>query len=100
MSVIVDPEGNETRALFTLAELANKGILEIGSGEGRLTYRYAERASRVTAIEPFKPHFARAARSLPPDLKNLVRFHNLSFEDFSAASASSSFDIAILSWSL
>jgi tRNA1(Val) A37 N6-methylase TrmN6 len=100
MSVTVDPEGNETHVLFALAELTNKSILEIGSGEGRLTYWYARRAGRVTAIEPFAPHYAQAAKALPPKLRDRVQFHNLPFEDFSATSPPSSFDIAIFSWSL
>lgn len=41
----VDPEENEPRALFGIVDVANKYILEIGSGDGRLTWRYAERAA-------------------------------------------------------
>jgi 16S rRNA A1518/A1519 N6-dimethyltransferase RsmA/KsgA/DIM1 with predicted DNA glycosylase/AP lyase activity len=100
MSVRIDPEENETRALFALADLANKHVLEIGSGDGRLTWRYAARARHVSAIEPFEPHFARATNSLPEALQGRVQFQNLPFEEFAAASPSSSFEVVILSWSL
>jgi len=41
MSARVDPEENETRALFGIVDVANKYFLEIGSGDGQLTWRYA-----------------------------------------------------------
>ena len=37
----------------TLVDLGGAEVLEIGCGDGRLTWRYAERAAYVTAIEPF-----------------------------------------------
>ena len=57
MSVRVDPEENETHALFDIVDVANKYILEIGSGDGRLTWRYAEKAAHVTAIGPSKGNY-------------------------------------------
>jgi hypothetical protein len=51
----IDPEQNETRALFSFVELDGRRVLEIGSGDGRLTWRYAERADHVTAVEPLAP---------------------------------------------
>jgi hypothetical protein len=41
----VDPEENETRALFGIVNVVNEYILEIGSGDGRLTWHYAERVA-------------------------------------------------------
>jgi tRNA G46 methylase TrmB len=37
MTVRVDPENNETRALLDLVNFTNKRVLEIGCGDGRLT---------------------------------------------------------------
>jgi cyclopropane fatty-acyl-phospholipid synthase-like methyltransferase len=43
MSIIKDPEGSEIQALFDLyTDWGGKSVLEIGSGDGRLTWRYAE----------------------------------------------------------
>jgi 2-polyprenyl-3-methyl-5-hydroxy-6-metoxy-1,4-benzoquinol methylase len=99
MAIDVDPEGNETAALFALAELDGAEVLEIGCGDGRLTRRYAERAAHVTAIEPFEDSIARARerlreRPLP------VEFRHATFEDFAARARPGVFDLVILSWSL
>ena len=99
MAIRVDPEGNETAALFGLAELQGCRVLEIGCGDGRLTWRYAGRAAHVTAIEPFEGSIARAKERLrETDLP--VEFRHVSFEDFAAGTAADVFDVTLLSWSL
>lgn len=100
MTIRVDPENNEPRALFEMADFGNKHVLEIGCGDGRLTWRYADKAAHVTAIDPFEESIARAKENMPDDLKSRVEFRHIGFDDFAAASASSMYDIAILSWSL
>ena len=54
MTIRSDPENNEIRALGDLVDFSGKHVLEIGCGDGRLTWRYAEAAAHVTAIEPFE----------------------------------------------
>jgi 2-polyprenyl-3-methyl-5-hydroxy-6-metoxy-1,4-benzoquinol methylase len=100
MTVRVDPENNEPNALFALADFNGRRVLEIGCGDGRLTWRYAEKAVHVTAIDAFEGSIARAKANAPDDLKDRVDFRHSAFNDFAAASGSSTFDIAILSWSL
>ena len=100
MALRVDPENNETRALFDLADFSGQHVLEIGSGDGRLTWRYADRAAHVTAIEPFGQSLARARENLPDELKGRVEFHQVGFDDFAAAAEPGAFDVVILSWSL
>ena len=100
MTIRVDPENNETRALFDLADFSGQRVLEIGCGDGRLTWRYAARAAHVTAIDPFAEGITRARENLPRELEGIVEFHHIAFKDFAAASESSTFDRAILSWSL
>ena len=75
-------------------------MLEIGCGNGRVTWRYADKAAHVTGIDPDARQIALARENLPSQLQDLIEFHNLAFEDFAADSASSAFDIVILSWSL
>lgn len=99
MTIRVDPENNETRALFTLADFGGQQVLEIGCGDGRLTWRYADRAAHVTAIDPFAEGITRARENLPEELQGRVEFHHIAFEDF-AAREPSTFDRTILSWSL
>ena len=100
MTVRLDPENNETRAFFDLADLEGKNVLEIGSGDGRLTWLYADRAAHVTAIEPFGESIAQARKDLPAELQGRVDFHNIAFKDFAAGIEPAAFDMAILSWSL
>jgi 2-polyprenyl-3-methyl-5-hydroxy-6-metoxy-1,4-benzoquinol methylase len=100
MAIRLDPENNETRALFDLADFTGRQVLEIGCGDGRLTRHYATSAARVTAIDDFSDGIVRAQQSLPDALRDRVEFRHVAFEDFAAAGEPSVFDIVILSWSL
>ena len=100
MSIRLDPEGHETAALFDLVNLGGKDVLEIGCGDGRLTWRYAERAGHVVAIEPFANAIDRARERIPEAVIDKVELRNVGFEDFASTSESSTFDVAILSWSV
>ena len=100
MTIRTDPENNEVRALFDLVDFSGKHVLEIGCGDGRLTWRYAEAAAHVTGIEPFEEAIGRANANQPDTLRDQVEFHHIAFEHFAAARESGIFDIAILSWSL
>ena len=100
MAIRIDPENNETRALFDMANFSGQHVLEIGCGDGRVTWRYADKAAHVTAIDPGAKQIALALEHLPSQLQDRIEFHNIAFEAFAAASAPSSFDIVILSYSL
>jgi len=100
MAIRIDPENNETRALFDLANFSGQHVLEIGCGDGRFTWRYADRAERVTAIEPTAKPIALAKEHRLSYLQDRIEFHNIAFEDFASASPPSAFDIVLLSWSL
>jgi 2-polyprenyl-3-methyl-5-hydroxy-6-metoxy-1,4-benzoquinol methylase len=99
MAIRTDPEGNETETLFALAELDGRDVLEIGCGDGRLTWRYAERAAHVTAIEPFADSIARARERLR-ETSLPIDFRHVAFEDFASSSDADVFDVTLLSWSL
>ncbi len=99
VTIRIDPGGSETDALFDLVELDGREVLEIGCGDGRLTWRYAGRAGHVTAIDPFEDAIGRAKERLgATDL--LIDFQHVAFEDFAAVSDTDVFDVALLSWSL
>ena len=99
MTVRVDPENNETRALFAMADLIGRRVLEIGCGTGRLTRRYAGRAAHVTAIDRWAEGIARAKASLPGDLHSRVEFRHTSLTDL-ISSQPPSYDMVILAYSL
>lgn len=99
MSVRTDPEGNETQELFQLVDLDGADVLEIGCGDGRLTWLYAGGTAHVTAVDPFADGIARAKERLRGS-KLPIDFREVDFLDFAAESRPDVFDVAILSWSL
>lgn len=101
MPILQDPEENEIRALLKhTGSLEGKTVLEIGCGDGRLTWRYADHAVHVTGIDPDAERCQRALADFPPHLKDKVTLHNIGLDDFAARAHSDPYDLAILSWSL
>ena len=100
MAIRIDPENNETRALLDIANFTGRHVLEIGCGDGRVTWRYADKAEHVTAIDPSAKQIAQAKEDLPARLQDRIEFQDIAFEDFATASPPSVFDIVILSYSL
>ncbi len=100
MTVRQDPENNEIHALRSMVDFAGANVLEIGCGDGRLTWRYAEEAAGVTAIDAFEPSIRRAKENTPAQLRNHVKFEAVGFEDFASRTKSDAFDVTILSWAL
>lgn len=100
MTIRSDPENNEIRALFDLVDFSGKHVIEIGSGDGRMTWRYAKAPAHIVAIEPFEEAIERAKLKRPDVLRDQVELHHIRFVDFASAHESETFDIAILSWSL
>jgi len=99
MPILLDPEANETRALFGLyPDFNGKRVLEIGAGDGRLTWRYAAGTRRVVAIDTDPARLERASLNRPTGY-DTVEFQLTNLEDLSAHTRER-FDLAILSWSL
>lgn len=97
MPVIQDPEGNEARFLREYAgKLAGKRVLEIGCGEGRLSWQLAESADYLVAIDPDSEDIAAARGAIPPELAGKIEFQATSLEAFTSPYL---FDTAVLSWS-
>lgn len=96
----VDPENNETRALHGMANFNKQHVLEIGCGDGRITWRYADKTAHVTAIDPDARQIDLARKQLPARLRDRIEFQDIGFEEFAATNPPSSFDIVILSQSL
>lgn len=105
MPIRLDPEESETVALFEYAgDLAGQRVLEIGCGDGRLTWRYADRAARVIALDPNPDDIALAIKNCPARLQDRVEFRLGTLHELATSLASAThppgFDTAILSWSL
>jgi 2-polyprenyl-3-methyl-5-hydroxy-6-metoxy-1,4-benzoquinol methylase len=100
MTIRIDPQKNELRSLFEMADFAEKNVLEIGCGDGRITWGYAHAAAHVTAIDPFEQSILRARENQPESLRERFAFRHITFEDLAAESDPAAYDIVILSWAL
>ena len=101
MVIQIDPEEFEKHSLLDyVGNLAGRRVLEVGAGEGRLTWRYADQAAHVTALDPNADRIAVASQDLPDSLQDRVTFMPVSLEAFELPAGSPGFDVAILSWSL
>lgn len=74
MSTELDPFGVESRALLRSADFSDARVLEIGSGDGRLAFRYANTSASVIGIEIKPDEVASARGSCPPHLRRRVQF--------------------------
>ena len=97
MTYVKDVGGEEAELLRTLPDFDGARVLEVGCGEGRLTWLYAPRARSVLGIDPEEESIAVARAEVPPALRERVAFEVATAEDLSKTAA---FDVAFLSWSL
>ena len=105
MSIRLDPEGRETEAFFELSgDLKGKRVLEIGCGDGRLTWLYGGFAMHIDAIDPDAEDIAQAHQNTPPALMKRVHFKAVDLEQFwsnwNKRKSKQTYDLTILSWSL
>ena len=91
-------EGFERRLIERFVSLRRKRVLEIGCGDGRLTFTYASRASSVLAIDPDRPSIEDARFEQRSRGAFNIDFRVSSIEHLRAVGAR--FDAALFSWSL
>lgn len=91
-------EGFEPGLIERFVSLRRKRILEIGCGDGRLTFQYARRAASVLAIDPDRPSIDEAVFQQRERGPSTIDFRVGSIERLAAPGAP--FDVALFSWSL
>jgi ubiquinone/menaquinone biosynthesis C-methylase UbiE len=94
----IDPDGVEIMTIEELVDLQGLRIVEIGSGEGRLTFKVGRAAASVFAFDSDVAAIRKARTETPKGLRRSVRF-----EVADAASLElpkGEFDLALFSWSL
>ncbi len=96
--VSIDPEGNETRALDALVDLNDRSVLEIGAGDGRLTWRLAARAQSVVALDASERDIEAARKAMTQELRGRVRIFVADATKYRYPR--NRFDVAVLSHSL
>ncbi|HEV2461547.1 MAG TPA: class I SAM-dependent methyltransferase [Ktedonobacterales bacterium] len=101
MTVLRDPEQAETGVIHELINFIGADVLEVGCGDGRLTWRYAERTRSVLALDPDADAVEQARAGLA-ELPERLR-HKVAFQVADITSAdlpSEAFDVVVLAWSL
>jgi ubiquinone/menaquinone biosynthesis C-methylase UbiE len=93
-----DPENIEGKSLQRLLDFQDKRVLEVGCGEGRLTFKYAALAKQVTAFDPDHDALKIANADCPVDLHKHIHFAGASANHIPFSKER--FDIAVLAWSL
>jgi 2-polyprenyl-3-methyl-5-hydroxy-6-metoxy-1,4-benzoquinol methylase len=74
MSYSIDPEGLETQAIHELVDFSGADVLEVGCGDGRLTWRYAAKTASVVGLDPDEDKIRRANEATPESLRSKVSF--------------------------
>ena len=72
MTVQKDPERNESRILHQFGDFGNKRVMEIGCGEGRLTWQYAKETRVTVGIDLDANALRVATFDRPSDLETKV----------------------------
>lgn len=93
-----DPEGREVIHLLRLSRVAGARVLEIGCGNGRLTWRYGSHARAILAVDPDEEALEEARESVPSDLSPRLSLSAAEAEDLPLPPGS--FDVALFAWSL
>ena len=79
-----------------LVEVEGKRVLEMGCGDGRFTYLYADDAAYVLGVEPKRDEIREARRTRPASLARRVQFRAAK----TIRPPRRPFDVALFSWSL
>ncbi|OGO50103.1 MAG: hypothetical protein A2Z30_06060 [Chloroflexi bacterium RBG_16_64_43] len=98
MALERDPHGNETKFLHLSGGLSGARVLEVGCGEGRLTWRYAYGTRSTVAIDPDLEPLSTARDACPAEWRTRLHFVQADAEHLPLRR--SLFDRAILAWSL
>ena len=79
-----------------LVDVTDKRVLEMGCGDGRFTYLYADDAAYVLGIDPKRDEISKARRARPASLTRRVKFRVAK----TISPPRRPFDVALFSWSL
>ncbi len=98
MTMREDPEGLQLQTVLGHTVFQGKEVLEVGCGDGRLTFGFGGMAKRVVAIDPIAGDIKKATRNTPKALVSVLNFltgtgEKLPFLD-------ESYDEVFFTWSL
>jgi predicted RNA methylase len=79
-----------------LVDVTGKRVLEMGCGNGRFTFLYADDAEYVLGVDPKRAEIREARRARPASLTARVKFRVAK----TISPPRRPFDVALFSWSL
>lgn len=97
MTLLRDPKRNESRYLHAFADFGQKRVLEVGCGEGRMTWQYARATQTTIGIDPDREALRVASMDTPRAVQDQVHFACATSEYLPFSKET--FDIAVLAWS-
>lgn len=74
MATEVDPAGVMPRVILKAADFRDAHVLEVGAGDGRLTFQYAAEPKSVVGIDTKEPDIRAASRCPAVEFRGEVRF--------------------------
>jgi 2-polyprenyl-3-methyl-5-hydroxy-6-metoxy-1,4-benzoquinol methylase len=81
-------------------DFTGRRVLEIGCGDGRVTWQYAGQAASVIAIDPDREAIASAIKQRPAELSQRIEFRVSRVEDFAGPPGDPAFDVVLFTRSL
>jgi ubiquinone/menaquinone biosynthesis C-methylase UbiE len=98
MPAIIDPDGVEIVTMRELVDFDGLCIVEIGCGDGRLTFECAREAASVFAFDSDEDAIRKARAETPNALGKRIRFELADAAELELPKGE--FDLALFSWSL
>jgi len=98
MSLQRDSDRNEIKFLRKFVDLKDKRVLEVGCGEGRLTWQYVNETQTTLAVDLDRDALRVARVDCPSGFVDKVQY--VCADSIHLPLAKEKFDIAVLAWSL
>ena len=98
MPAVVDPDGVELATIRELVGLRGLRVLDVGCGEGRLSFACASDGAEVFAFDPDEEVVATARAETPRELRKRLRFEVAHAREIELPKGE--FELALFSWSL
>ena len=98
MPATIDPDGVEIVTIKELVDLCDTRIVEIGCGNGRLTFECGREAALVFAFDSDEDEIGKARAQTPAALRQRIRFEVADAGQLELPKGE--FDLALFSWSL
>lgn len=98
MPLVVDPDGVEAATIRDLVDLRGTRVVDLGCGEGRLSFVCAGQGATVHALDADEEAIALARSRTPDALRRRVRFDVADAAQVELPRGE--FDLALFSWSL